>query len=301
MAKAAPKSREIHFYFFDRPGFDPHAVLAALNACDPDDVDPWSLTGAPAEHASALLMGREYLYRTHTFELSLCPQDMPLGAAEMLRSRVIAPQVAAMIPRHMGSVLVRMSGGDDQPPIEHMVVLYKLALALAPAGAFCMGIPALGVARILQEFAELAAHIPKVAAESGNEDLPKTVWALMRATAEPYGLHNGICLMQMEGIRGQWACTHRNAFHGLPDLAIEIKGAVTPQRGVELVSQAHRYLMLRGDVVEPGHTMGETMAVEMHFRAPTDTEAGLSRQHRVLMIEPGPKKKGGFLSRLFGG
>lgn len=292
-----PQQSQLVVYFQEYRELDLAALAKWVNSCDKEEgdtlqvqVESTSLGPSPGGmrvSTSAVSLG--------DFTIAIINHGAPEPSPSIIDDPRTPEKARGRLKDHRAFVLLTLLGGADYAPIERAIVLLKIGCALFEQGAIGLGLPAVGVALDREFLQSLLATVEKMA-DGG------TFWSVMRNELEPMQLLQSTVMVDHAGTK--WLVSRGGAMFGLHDFAWENPSPSQTEEILNLFCSGMCYLLTKGPVLAPGHTMGfdEDAAIRFFDGATEPTFPGDHFHHVLIMRrEEGKAKKKGWLGKLLGG
>jgi hypothetical protein len=260
---------QLEVYFAEFPEIDPHRLARFINECDPDEPDACTIEiatdpervrgGTECDdlriHGLTATMGE--------FSMAIALHGVPSPAIWVIEESGLPTASREELGRHKAFALLGNVGGKQYAPYENMIFLYKMALGLCQQGALGLGNPWTGMCFPKELLLGLLAAHSEPASEG---DEPRTLWKTVREEGQPFELFAQIGSAQAGG--RHWLLTRGFAHCGFPDFLYAPEAGEDLEEITEFFQNAFSYLMLRGPVIAPGHTMGYDENLSFRFDTP---------------------------------
>lgn len=277
-------SSQLLVFFDEFPNIDPEVLADRINACDAGEPDVCTVEkmdemhGVPSEQAAAMGLKAKDL-RIGTLAISLgdfkiavlihsCP-----APNHCIDAAVLADEVKQRLREHQAFALLTLLGGEGYGAMERIVALYKTAFGLLDQGAIGVGCEE----SLLAYPREFLLNLESL----GSEDRG-ALWTALREQGEPRQLFVRCLVTQVRGER--WVMTAGHGLLDLPDLACRISNEAEFRDATKWFSDILDYLLEKGPVIEPGHTMGYDEKVAIEFSAPGAGQDWMKRENGVLIL-----------------
>jgi hypothetical protein len=249
---------QMDVYFDSYPALDLEALARFVDGCEPDAFEPCEAreVGDPKqpENAEGLRVGA-FMVSQGSMYMAALVHSVPSPAADMIRHSGLSPEARDSLLAHSSFVLLTQLGGEELPPVERLLFLYKVAAGLSQQGA--IGVGNLFTGRVLP------GGLLRDLFEEPLPDPELTRWEILRTHGEPAELLVQLGPVELQGRRYLATCGYGHC--GLPDLLWEYTNPQEAEEVAQMFRNCFTYMMQNGPVIQAGHTMGYDENVAFRF------------------------------------
>ena len=212
----------------------------------------------------------EVSWQGHAVQIVVLGAPMPAPVVEICVAPAPYDESTKALARAHGSHALLFYRGQSQNVLEQYVALALVASVLCGEGAIA----------VLNEI----AHASMPASVFVDEAIGPKRAEFLR-TLPPLYLYAGFVKYEIENASGVWMRTHGLELWDLPDLATNVESHARGQEIFEIFSNVAAYMMDKGPVLSPGHSMQIGEELYMKLREPGIDEAPLQSENALLIAE----------------
>jgi hypothetical protein len=255
--KSLPHQMDVYFERYPRLDLDQLARF--VTGCEPDAAEPCEVrqAGEDQENAQGLRVG-SFIAAQGSMTVAALVHSVPSPARDVIRHSTLPEKTRAELLAHGAWSLLTLLGGDDLPPVDRTLFLYKVATGLCLQGG-------IGVANLYTHVV-LPGGVLRDLFGKPLPDPRTTRWDILRRHGEPAELLVRVGGVELQGKR--YLATNGFAYCGLPDLVWEYTNPEDASAVAKMFRNCFVYMMAKGPVIKAGHTVGYDEKVAFRFSAP---------------------------------
>jgi Domain of unknown function (DUF4261) len=272
---------QMDVYFERYPQLDLDQLASFVSGCEPDAAEACEVrqAGEDQQNEQGLRVGA-FIAAQGSMTIAALVHSTPSPAGDVIEHCGLPEKTRAELLGHGSWALLTLLGGDDLPPVDRTLFLYKVATGLCLQGG-------IGVANLYTRIVLPGGALRKLF-EHPLPDAQMTRWDILRRHGEPAELLVRFGGVELQGRRYLATCGF--AYCGLPDLLWEYTTREDAADVAKMFRNCFTYLMGKGPVIKAGHTIGYDEKVAFRFSTPP---AGLELPYpseQVLLITKETKR-----------
>jgi hypothetical protein len=277
--QSLPHQMDVYFERF--PQLDVEQLARFIDGCEPEAGETCEVrrVGEDKENEQGLRVGAFAAFQG-SLSVAALVHSVPSPAGLVIEHGGVPEKTRAELRAHRSWALLTLVGGDDRPPVERTLFLYKVAAGLCLQGGIGVGNLHTGIV--------LPGGVLRELFEKPLPDPEHTRWGILRQYGEPAELLVRFVGVELQGRRH--LATRGFAYCGLPDLVWEYTNQADAADVAKMFRNCFTYMMEKGPVIKAGHTIGYDEKAAFRFAAPPE---GLELPHpsdQVLLVKKETKR-----------